>query len=81
MIRGMHYNSNTHWLSTFSVGEVRYIETTREEYPSKQSRFNPPPARKPEFMRDWKFSTQLFTAVAANKLGDIRYIIAVTRTE
>lgn len=77
----MHKRSWNTWLSTFYVGEVRYIETTLDKYPSDMRTINTPKCRRPDIMQGMSFITTLFTAVSASKAGDVRYIIAVERVE
>lgn len=77
----MHTGSWNEWLSTFEIGERRYVETTIDAFPRDMSTINTPPSRRPASMRDWRFAASLFTAVGAGKAGDIRYLICVERTE
>lgn len=68
-------------LSKLAVGERMYVEATLDNYQAIQRRLAAPRSRRPEALRDHEFSTQLFTALAANKAGDIRYLVCVERTK
>jgi hypothetical protein len=73
--------SNNAWLSSFAVGEVRYVETDLAHYPSDMRTINTPLSRRPASMEGMRFTASLFTAVSAKVAGDIRYLIAVERIE
>lgn len=66
----MHAGSWNEWLSTFDVGERRYVETALDAYPRAMSTINTPPSRRPENMRDWRFAAGLFTAARAYRMAD-----------
>ena len=76
----MTVGSVAHQLSTFNVREVRWVETTLEDYAHRQRELNMAKPRRPEHMRVWVFTTQLYTAVSASKAGDIRFMIRLERT-
>ena len=67
------------WLSDFHLGEKRYIETTSEDYARDMRTINTPLSRRPANMKDWKFTTKLFTAIGAGDFKEIRYLICVER--
>lgn len=71
--------SRNEWLSTFAVGERRYVETDLQSYPNVMRTFNTPKSRRRGVVEAMVFSTSLFTAVSAAKAGDIRYIVCVER--
>lgn len=59
---GPRIGSEVHTLSTFAVGEVRWIERTRLTPPI------PPVTRRPAFMRTWLFEAAAFMAVPQSSL-------------
>jgi len=69
------------WLSTFELRERRYIESTLDRYQNQMRIMNTPKSRRPSQLHGLEFSTNLFTAVSAGKLGEIRYLICVERTK
>jgi hypothetical protein len=69
------------WLSTFDVGERRYVETTLATYPRDMHNVNTPRSRRPVSMSGMSFSAALLTAVSARTAGDVRYLLCVERTE
>ena len=71
--------TTSQWLTTMAVGERRYVETTLDDYAVLERRVNMPHSRRPEVLKDWVFSTQLFTAVSTKKAGDIRYLVCIER--
>ena len=77
----MHTGSHNDWLSTFSVGERRYVETTAEGYGDDMRQHVVPSTRRPPHMRDWKFTAAVFTAVAAKPIGSVRYLLCIERIE
>lgn len=77
----LHEGSVNHWLSTFTVGEVRWKETTLDRYAADQRVLNYAKTRRPSWMLDWEFTSAFFTAVSTSKAGDIHYIIRVERTK
>ena len=77
----MKTKSWNYWLSEFEVGERRYVDTTIEKYASDMRTINTPNSRRPALLKGRKFSASLFTAVAANKAGEIRYLICIEREE
>jgi hypothetical protein len=70
-----------HWLTTFAIGERRYVETTLKTYPAQMRTMNAPRSRRPESISGWEFTSILLTAVATGNAGDIRYLICVERTK
>lgn len=77
----MRSNSWNQWLSTFDPGERRYVECTIDDYANKMRTACAPRSRRPPELAGREFTAQLFTAVAANKVGEIRYLICVERIE
>jgi hypothetical protein len=71
--------SNNAWLETFALGERRYLETTIEGYGSQMRIINTPKSRRPLSLQEREYSTQLFTAVAACKVGEIRWLLCIER--
>lgn len=71
--------SNNQWLATFKVGEKRYVETSPDRYASDMRTINTPLSRRTGIVANMRFTTKLFTAVSAGKLGDIRHLICVER--
>lgn len=67
------------WLSTFEVGERRYVETTAEDYASTMRIANTPLSRRPEILKGKKFSGATFTAVANSKVGEVRVLVCIER--
>jgi hypothetical protein len=63
------------------VGERHYIETTLEQYPNTMRTANTPYSRRPDILKDRRFTTTLFTAVSASKAGDVRYLVCLERVE
>lgn len=76
----LHKGSINHWLSSMEVGEVRWRATELEWYINDQRSICGVSSRRPERMREWKFSSSLFTAVAASSAGNIQYLLRVERT-
>lgn len=76
-----HPNSWNSWLSTFELGERRYLETTLEDYASTMRTVCTPLTRRPAAIKEWEFTASLFTAVSAKPAGVIRYLICVERTK
>ncbi|MBF3563893.1 hypothetical protein [Burkholderia pseudomallei] len=76
---GVRAGSWNEMLSMMEVGERHYIETTVEGYPQLMRTINTPASRRPAEMRDSKFSTNLFTAVMATRVGEIRYLLCIER--
>ena len=72
-------HSTSEWLTTFQMGETRWVETTLTGYATMQRRVNMPRSRRPDAIRQWQFETALFTAVSASKAGDIAFLVKVTR--
>lgn len=77
----MHKQSWNTWLSSFGIGEIRYVETNIDKYPNDMRTINTPKSRRPDSMQGMEFITTLFTAVSASKAGDVRYLIAVERVK
>jgi hypothetical protein len=75
-----HAGSRNDWLSSFSVGERRYVDTTLAEF-SAVMRAASTRSRFPEHMKTWRFATGLFTAVAAASAADVRYLVSVERVK
>lgn len=71
--------SHTARLATMGVGQCEYVETSLEGYPALMRALNPAVSRRPEWMSDWEFKTNLFTAVSSQTTGDIRYLVCVER--
>lgn len=67
------------FLSTFAVGERRYVEVDFASRHHMMRTVNTPPSRRPAHMADMTFSVALYTAIAAADCGDIRYLLAVDR--
>jgi len=78
-MKGVHKNSVTDRVSRLAEGEKMYIETTPEEYAHTQSTYLLPQSRRPKEMKGWHLSAKLFTAVAAAKVGEIRYLVCIER--
>jgi hypothetical protein len=76
----MHTNSWNRLLWSMEVGERRYFDTTAESYPNDMRTMNTPRSRRPEAMRDMEFTTSLFTAVSATRVGEVRLLICLERT-
>ena len=74
----MHKGSRNAWLSSFEIGERRYIDTTLETYAHDMRTTNVPRTRRPIETKDWVFTTNLLTAVGS-AAGDVRYLICITR--
>lgn len=72
--------SHNEWLSTFEVGERRYVETTLARYAHTMRTVVAPRSRRPDFMSGMEFSSSLYTAISAAEAGDIRFLICVERT-
>jgi hypothetical protein len=75
----MNKGSWNSYLASFTIGERRYVETTLNTYPATMRTVNTPKSRRPEEIREWEFTTELFTAVSASKAGEIRYLISIER--
>lgn len=75
----MHRSSWNHWLTTFEIGERRYMDVDIEDYAHHMRTMCAPKSRRPDAIRDWEFQAQMFTAVGAQKLGEVRYLICVER--
>lgn len=73
--------SHNDWLATFAVGERRYLETTPEDYPQTMRTVNTPVTRRPAVLQGREFSASLFTAIAARKVGEVRYLICIERVK
>lgn len=69
----------TAWLTSFTVGERRYVETTMDAYPGKMRHLNMAHTRRPEVLQGRVYRTNLFTAVSNSKAGDTRLLICVER--
>ena len=67
--------------SRLEVGQRAYVDTTKEQVAQLMHALNPVISRRPAYMRDWKFSTQCFNAVPVGKLGEVRILVCVERTE
>lgn len=77
----MHKTSHNAELSTFEVGESRYYETTLENAYKDCSTRNTPVSRRPDEIKDWKFTTNVYTAISSNGLKQPPvYLIKLTRT-
>lgn len=76
----MHQDSTMTFLSTFKVGETRFIVTSLLHSARDMRAHNPPKQRRPEHMRGWQFETGLFTAIASGNPSDVRYLLSVKRT-
>lgn len=61
---GPRLGSEVHALSTFAVGEVRWMERTRLTPPI------PPSTRRPAYMREWLFEAAAFMAVPQSSIAD-----------
>ena len=66
-------------LEPLAVGEALWIETTAEDYaiPMRQASTV---SRFPIGMKDRRYTTQLFTAIATGKVGEVRVLLRVERT-
>ena len=73
-----HKGSWNEWLSSFVVGERRYVETSASGYAAAMRTVIPPEARRPKSMQGMKFTESLWTAVGT-PVGNIRYLICVER--
>lgn len=67
-------------LEPLKVGDYLYLESSPEKMFQDMRAFNPAERRKTEALKDRQFSTQVFTAVAAKGVGDVRILIRVERT-
>lgn len=67
-------------LEPLKVGDYLYLESSKEKMFLDMRAFNPTAKRKTEALKDRQFSTQVFTAVAAKGVGDVRILIRVERT-
>ena len=68
-------------LMLMDVGARWYVEVDdAEDYKRFQRGVGADLARHPEVMREWHFTTQVFTAVSNSKFSDIRYVVCVERT-
>lgn len=66
-------------LEPLAVGESIWIETSADAYaiPMRQASTT---SRFPIGMEDRRFASQLFTAVASGKVGDVRVLVRIERT-
>ncbi len=78
MAKVLHGSS---WLSTFLVGERRYVETTLETYAADMRRINTPKSRRPEKLSGVEFHTTLFTCVSCRAAKDVRRLICIERVK
>lgn len=76
---GIRKGSRFHTLSLLEVGQRAYLETTADLYPSMMRSLNPTSSRRPAELQSKTFTTSLFTAVSASKLGDVRLLVCVER--
>lgn len=68
-------------LMAMEVGARWYVEVDDgEDYKRFQRGVGADLARRPDVMKEWRFTTQVFTAVSSSKFGDVRYVICVERT-
>ena len=74
----MHKGSRNSWLSSFEIGERRYVDTALGTYAYDMRAINTPRTRRPAEIKDWVFTTNLLTAVGS-AAGDVRYLICTTR--
>lgn len=78
--RKLNHGSFYERLSGIHLGERHYVECELDEYQRIQSRALQI-GRLPEAISHMRFKTQLVTAVAAGRAGDIRYLVCIERTE
>jgi hypothetical protein len=69
--------STNEWLTSFNVGERRYVETTQETYQVDMSRLNTPPTRRPSTMATMEFTCSLIKAIDG---FNVQLLIRVERT-
>jgi hypothetical protein len=69
--------STNYWLTTFEVGERRYVETSPETYQVDMSRLNTPPTRRPNTMATMEFTCSLIKAIDG---FNVQPLIRVERT-
>lgn len=67
-------------LARLAVGDSFIVECTMSNWPQIQATLNPAPTRRSPELLGRVFTTELYTAVGAGKLGRIRYIVRVERT-
>lgn len=63
------------------IGQCEYVETTLDGYSATMRNLNPSKVRRPLWMKDWVFKTNLFTAVSSQTTGDVRYLVCVERVK
>lgn len=63
------------------VGDRHYIESTPEAYAAAQRNVGSLLSRKPDDLGGREYRTGLFTAVAAGRAADVRYLVCVERTK
>jgi hypothetical protein len=67
-------------LNRLEVDERLYLETRLDNCEYLQKRIQIPDDRRPLCMAGMKFKTSKYTAVCGNRLGDVRFLVAVERT-
>lgn len=66
-------------LGRLEVGQGFYQECRLDNCAATQRALNPPKSRRPAEIRDRVFTTTIFTAVSAAKVGDVRLLVNVRR--
>lgn len=75
-----HANSANARLKALDVGASVWIETTLDRWPRDMSAALVARSRRSPDLAGREFSAGLFTAVSAQRAGDIRYVIRLERT-
>lgn len=77
---GSHETPTVGWLQTFAVGERRYVETSLERHEiDRRVITGKRGTARPHILRGREFSIHLHTAIATNKIGEVKYLLSVER--
>lgn len=75
----MHKHSVNAVVASLEVGERVYVETTQAGYPGVMRAYNPAPTRRPEAIRERRFTCTLMTAISHAAVGDTRLLVCCER--
>ncbi len=73
-----HPGSLNDHLSKLQVGGRLYVERTADDYMKLQS-LSTLKTRRPASMAEMEFTSSVFTAVSASRVGDVRILVCVER--
>jgi len=75
----LHRGSLNEFLATLEIGECYWYQTTKDKYENERSNITLPKSRRPEAMKNMKFSTEIYRAVSSSIAEDVVYLIKITR--